>query len=167
MYKSHLLSNIKREIDLLKQLSTHINAKDLAYRPHEKMRSTYELMQYLSTIASYMMRYFIKNDLTPEVKAEIAESRKSLTIENFSVRLDAQYKEVQDYFSAITEEQLNNMQVEMPWKEKMPLGEAIIAAPVRWLAVYRMEIFVYLKMNGHAELATKDAWTITELTAAK
>ena len=56
MYKQHLLQNIEREILLLKQLSKVIGEKDLDYRPVEKVRSTMELMQYLSSIGSTMMR---------------------------------------------------------------------------------------------------------------
>jgi hypothetical protein len=52
-------------------------------------------------------------------------------------------------------------EVEMPWKGKMPLGAAIINAPVKWLTTYRMQLFLYLKMNGRPELATGDAWRLT------
>jgi len=160
MYKEHLLLNISRELMLLKQLTPYIQQKDLDYRPTEKVRSTYELMQYLSTIGSYMMRWIVKNDINDEVRLQIREYRSTLTIENFNERIDRQWEEIQSYMAIISEEDLLLKEAVLPTKEKMPLGAAIISAPIKWLAAYRMELFVFLKMNGHTELSTKEAWTI-------
>lgn len=162
MYKEHLLLNMGRELSLLKQLTPFIEQKDLDFRPAEKMRSTYELMQYLSTIGSYMLRWMIKDDITDEVRAQIREYRGSLTIENFNERIDRQWEEIQAYMALISEEDLLLKEATLPTKEKMPMGAAIIHAPVKWLASYRMELFVYLKMNGHSELSTKEAWTLVQ-----
>lgn len=162
MYKEHLLLNMGRELMLLKQLTPFIEQKDLEYRPTEKVRSTYELMQYLSTIGAYMLRWMIKDDMTDEVRLKIREHRNTLTLENFNERLDRQWEEIQSYMAMISEEDLLLKQATLPNKEKMPLGAAIIHAPIKWLAAYRMELFVYLKMNGHSELSTKEAWTILE-----
>lgn len=157
MYKDHLLLNIEREIILLKQLASVIEEKDLDFRPTEKVRSTHELMQYLSAIGSTILIWFI-DGLTPEQRAERREYHKTVTIANFSERIDEQWVTIQQYINAITEEELLTKEIELPWKEKMVLGAAIMNAPVKWLAAYRMELFLYLKMNGHAELGTKDAW---------
>ncbi len=158
MYKDHLLFNIEREIILLKQLSPLIEQKDLDFRPAEKMRSTYELMQYLSSIGAVILRWMIDNDLTPEVRKVIGEHRSTVTIENFPTRLDEQWVIIQSYINNISDQDLRSREVELPWKEKMVLGAAIMNAPVKWLAAYRMELFMHLKMNGRPELGTKDAW---------
>jgi len=160
MYKQALLQNLQREIFLLKQLAPFIEERDLEFRPAEKMRSTLELMQYLSGIGATMLRWFVKNDLTPEEWVKIREHRKTLTRENFKERLDQQMEDILMYMNMISEEDLNKMEVELPNKEKMMLGIAIINAPIKWLAAYRMQLFTYLKMNGRAELSTKEAWTV-------
>lgn len=160
MYKQQLLQNLQREIFLLKQLAPMIGENDLDFRPTEKMRSTLELMQYLSSIGSAMMRLFVKNDLNPEEWGKIREYRKSLTRENFKERLDEQMADIISYMEQISEEDLVKKEVELPSKEKMILGTAIINAPIKWLAVYRMQLFMYLKMNGRHEISTKEAWTI-------
>ena len=162
MYKQHLLQNLQREIFLLKQLAPFIEERDLDYRPTEKMRSTIELMQYLSTIGAVMLRWFLKNDLTPDEWTKIRDYRKTLTRENFKERLDKQMEEILVYMNSITEEDLNKMEVELPSKEKMVLGTAIINAPIKWLAAYRMQLFTYLKMNGRHDISTKEAWTVME-----
>lgn len=160
MFKQHLLQNLQREIFLLKQLTPLIEEKDLNFRPAEKMRSTIELMQYLSGIGATMMRWFIMNDLTPEEWVKIRAHRKTLTRENFKERLDEQMEEILRYMNMISEEDLHTKEVELPSKEKMVLGTAIINAPIKWLAAYRYQLFTYLKMNGKSEISTKEAWTV-------
>ncbi len=160
MYKQHLLQNIEREIVLLKQLSAFIEEKDLEFRPTENVRSTIELMRYLSTIGAVMLRWFVDNDLTPEEWVKIREHQKTVSIKNFTTRLDEQLATVKAYMNRITEEDLLTKEITLPSKEVMPLGSAIINAPIKWLAAYRMELFVYLKQNGHTDLVTKHAWTV-------
>jgi hypothetical protein len=159
MYKDHLLHSIEREIAQLKALIPHIEEKDLAFRPNEKVRSTYELMQYLSTIGSTMMHWYL-DGMTQEYRDKAKANRESLTLANFGTRLDEQLKTIKQSMERVKEEDLHNKMVELPYKETMPLGQAIIAGPIRWLAVYRMELFVYLKLIGKTELSTKEAWTL-------
>jgi hypothetical protein len=160
MHKQHLLHNIEREILLLKQLAPLIEEKDLDFRPTEKVRSTLELMQYLSGIGSTMLRWFLINDLTPEEFGKIREYRSTLTIQNFPERLDEQWNQIQSYLKDITEEDLISMEIVLPWKEKMMLGNAIINCPIKWLATYRMQLFLYLKMQGRPDISTKEAWVL-------
>ncbi len=163
MFKQHLLQNLQREIFLLKQLAGFIEERDLDFRPADKMRSTLELMQYLSGIGATMLRWFIKNDLNPEEWAKIREQRKLVTLDNFKQKLDEQLEQIVMYMDLINEEDLNTKEVELPSKEKMILGTAIINAPIKWLAAYRLQLFTYLKMNGRSDISTREAWTmITE-----
>lgn len=161
MYKQHLMQNMEREIILLKQFASAIEEKDLDFRPAEKVRSTHELMMYLSGIASTMLRWFLINDLTPEEFTKIREYRKGVTIANFKERLDEELAKIKSYMDTISEEDLLTKEVELPWKEKMVLGAAIINCPVKWLATYRKELFLYLKINGSHEFSTKEAWQIS------
>jgi hypothetical protein len=163
MYKKHLIENIEREITLLKELAVHIEEKDLQFRPAEKVRSVLELMQYLSGVGGVMFRWMIKNDITPEDRKQFAEYRSTLTIANFPERLDEDLRVMKMYLSGMSEEDLLSKEVELPWKEKMVLGQAIMNCQVKWLAAYRMQLFMCLKINGHSELGTKDAWITKEM----
>jgi hypothetical protein len=160
MFKQHLLQNLQREIFLLKQLAGFIEERDLDFRPADKMRSTLELMQYLSGIGATMLRWFIKSDLNPEEWAKIREQRKLVTLDNFEQKLDEQLEQIVMYMDLINEEDLNTKEVELPSKEKMILGTAIINAPIKWLAAYRLQLFTYLKMNGRSYISTREAWTM-------
>ncbi|MCW3086006.1 MAG: hypothetical protein JWP12_3372 [Bacteroidetes bacterium] len=159
MYKDHLLFSLEREIELLKRLSVVIKENDLDYRPFEKARSTHELMQYVAGVGSMMMRWFTE-DLTPEMREKIRDYNKTVTIANFEERLEEQKATIRKVMATITEEDLLTKEVELPWKEKMVLSAAIMNAPVKWLASYRMQLFLYLKMNGHVELGTTQAWVL-------
>ncbi|MDI1354879.1 MAG: hypothetical protein PSX36_08175 [bacterium] len=160
MYKQHLLLSLEKEINLLKQLAPLIEERDFDYRPAEKVRSTRELMQYLSNIGSNMMRWFVLNDLTKEEWVKIREYRSTLTLANFTERLDKQMEDIKMYMEQITDDDLFSKEVELPNKDKMPLGMAIINAPIKWLTAYRMELFLYLKMNGRSEISTREAWSV-------
>jgi hypothetical protein len=160
MYKQHLLMNLEREIFLLKQLAPIIEERDLNFRPAEKVRSTLELMQYLASIGSVILRWLIRNDIGKEDWIKIRDERLTVNRENFIRKLDVQLDEIRSYMNSITEQDLLTRIVELPNKEKMPLGAAIINAPIKWLAAYRMEVFVYLKMNGRHDISTREAWTI-------
>lgn len=165
MYKDHLLQNIEREIVLLKRMIPLIEEKDLDFRPTEKVRSTYELMQYLSEIGTTMMHWFL-DGMTPEYRAKVADRRQSLTLTNFAERLDQQVANVRKHMERVSEEDLHNKIVELPSKEKMALGAAIINGPIKWLAAYRMELFVYIKICGKDHISTREAWVVDEALAA-
>jgi hypothetical protein len=160
MYKQHLLFNLEREINLLKQLAPFIEEQDLDFRPHEKVRSVHELMGYLSNIGALMLRWFVHNDISKEEWVTIREERKHLTREGFIKKLDWQLEQVRHYMNLVSEEDLVMKEVELPSKEKMPLGAAIINAPIKWLSSYRMQLFVFLKMNGRVEIGTREAWSV-------
>ncbi len=157
MYKQHLIRCIGREIQLAKQLIPYIDETKLDYRMFEKTRSTLELMQYLSSIGSCMMQYYA-GGMTNEDWKTVDEKNKSVTLQNFGERMDGQQKTILGFFEKISDEDLLNVEVELFWKEKMPLGMAIMQGPVRWLATYRMELFKLLKVSGRPEMSTKQAW---------
>src|SRR4051812_42672515 len=106
MYKKHLIENIEREITLLKELIPLIEEKDLQFRPAENIRSTYEILQYLSGVGGFMFRRMIKNDITQEDRDKMVAYRNTLTLANFSERMDEELRTMKMYLSGITEEDL-------------------------------------------------------------
>lgn len=61
----------------------------------------------------------------------------------------------------ISDNDLLTGEVILPWQEPMLLGEALIETSVKWLAAYKMQIYLYMKMNG-IDLDTGDCWIVTE-----
>jgi hypothetical protein len=158
MYKQQLLQNLEREIILLKRQAAMIEPKDLDFRPGPKVRSTHELMQYLSGVGYITLSWLYRNDMPPERRAEFREKNAGVTIEDFPQRLDEQWKNIQALMHEIKEEELTTMEVELPWKEKVMLGTGIINSPIKFLTTYRMQMFWNLKLNGRDEISTKEAW---------
>lgn len=158
--------NMERELLLLRQHASMIQAEELDYRANEKTRSTIELMRYLSGVGATMLRWFIDNDLTKEEWEKINAYRATLTIENFPDRIDEQIVLIRGYMDRITEEDLLHKVIEMPNKEKLPLGAAIIMGPIKWLTTYRMQLFNHLKANGRPDISTPEAWRLLVPPAA-
>lgn len=160
MYKEHLLLNLRHEIALLKSLAVHIEAKDLDFRPGEKVRSVIELMRYLSTIGSSMLRWLIHNDMTPEEWGKVRAQQQTVTLENFQERLDEQLAAMEAYMAEVTDEDLLTREATLPNKVTQPLGAAIMSSSYRWLATYRMQLFWTLKLSGKVDMGTREAWSV-------
>lgn len=147
---------------LLQRLAAIIEEKDLSFSPGEKVRTTHELMQYLSGVGSTVLRWVVKNDLSPEDRAAIRERNSHVTIQDFPQRLAEQLEVVRSIMNDVTEEELLTKEVELPWKEKLPMGAGIMATAMKFLATYRMQLFLNLKLNGRPELGTKEAWVMNQ-----
>ena len=160
MYKQHLLHNMEREIELLLRLAAIIEEKDLQFSPGEKVRTTHELMQYLSGVGSTILRWTVKNDLGPEDRAALREHNSQVTIQDFPQRLNEQLQVIRQEMAEVTEEDLLTKEIEMPWKEKLPMGAGIMNTAVKFMATYRMQLFLNLKLNGRPELGTREAWVL-------
>lgn len=153
---------MEREITLLKRLSMLIEESDLHFSPGEKIRTTHELMQYLSGLGYTILRWMVKNDLTPEDRARMREGNANVSIEDFSQRLDTQLDLIRGIMNEITEEDLITKEAIMPWGEKLPLGAGIMNTAVKFLASYRMQLYLNLKMNGRPHLSTREAWVLNQ-----
>lgn len=151
---------MERELLLLKRHASMIQEGDLEYRNTDKTRSTMELMRYLSGVGATMLRWYIDNDLTKEEWEKITAYRATLTLDNFPARIDEQIAEIRAYMDRISEEDLLHKVIEMPNKEQLPLGAAIIMGPIKWLTTYRMQLFNHLKANGRPDMGTPDAWRL-------
>lgn len=158
MYKKHLLQNIERELVLLKQLGALIQEKDLEFKTGDKVRTTHELMIYLSYIGELAMYWMLNKDMTPEQRKAMRENNMNVAIDDFASRIDKQWTNIQELLKNITDEQLFAQEAILPWKEVMPLGSAIINGPIKFLTTYRMQLFNNLKLNGRPEISTKEAW---------
>lgn len=166
MYKQHLLNNIEKEIKICCRLYTKIPPDQMNFRPKEGVRSILELLQYLSIIGSTMLGYWLKKDDTDFntfFSTKIATSAAILP-EQFLSAMDEQVATIKDLFNQISEEDLLNKEIAYPWGGQEPLGQAIIATSIKWLAAYKLQLFLFIKLCDDQKLGTADAWVLTELT---
>jgi len=165
MYKQFLLNSIIKEMKIIRRLSTKIPADKIDFRPKENIRSTLELLQYLSSCGTGMIRFWYRkdnSDLKTFFEAVYAH-RKTITHSNFIAEMDSQIEMITNLFNGITDDDLLNKEVDYPWGEKALLGEAIIETSIKWLTAYKMQLFLKLKLSSEENLATPDLWRKTEL----
>jgi hypothetical protein len=88
-----------------------------------------------------------------------AEKRtSSMRAEEFPAAMAAQKKELAKIFAGISDAQFDEQDAKLPTGETMKLGQALLRAPVSWMTAYRMQLFLYAKAAGSAELWTPDCW---------
>ncbi len=165
MYKQHLLNNIEKEINICRRLYTRILPDQMDFRPKEGVRSTLELLQYLSVIIEAMPKYWLeKHDMDFNTfYASTMNASKEIPHEEFQSAMEKQMGRIKDLFGQINEEDLLQREVEYPWGGKAPLGEAIIATSIKWAAAYKLQLFLFIKLSQDTSLATGDAWMLTEI----
>jgi hypothetical protein len=165
MYKQHLLNNIEKEINICRRLYTKIPADQMNFRPKEGIRSILELLQYLSVIGSVMPAYWLKEDDGDfnSFFGNMAAKPKNMKHEDFLAVTTEQISLIRTLFDKITEEDLIKKEVTYPWGGKAPMGEAIMATSVKWLAAYKLQLLLFIKLCSDQKLGTGDAWVLTEI----
>jgi hypothetical protein len=166
MYKEHLLNNIEKEINICRRLYTKLPPDQMNYTPGEGVRTNLELLQYLSIAPTLTLNYWLKEgdtDFGIYYGAKITAS-KTMPHEQFIIAMDEQIVIIRELLSEVSEDDLLNKEITYPWNGvKAPLGEAIIATSIKWLAAYKLQLFLCIKLCGGKQLATADAWVLTEL----
>ena len=162
-HKETLFNVIEKEVGVIKTLSAKITKEILSYSPMEGMRTTLEVMQYLTWCGASTITFFLLDDPSKakENYMKFMEEAKSVTPENFKERMDTQLTIIKGCFEKISDEDLISKEVELPWKEPMMLGQAIMETTVKWLTGYKMQLYLYMKQN-EIKLDTGDCWIYTE-----
>ena len=167
MYKQHLLNSIEKEIHICRRLYTKIPADQMNFRPKEGVRSTLELLQYLSIAGTLMPTYWRKESDTDFTAFYVANTTasKSMPAEQFLSVMEEQLVKLKDIFNPITEEDLIQKEITYPWSgAKAALGEGIISTSIKWLAAYKLQLFLFIKLCDDQKLTTPDAWFLTDLS---
>lgn len=165
MYKQHLLNNIVKEINICRRLYTKIPPDQINFRPKEGVRSILELLQYLSIIGIAMPAYWLKKDNTDfnTFFGTTTTAAKAMPFEQFLAAMDEQTATIKDLFDQISENDLTNKEVAYPWGGTAPMGEAIIATSIKFMAAYKLQLFLFIKLCDDQKLTTADAWVLTEM----
>ena len=160
-HKDHLLRCLETEIGSCRHLGTLIPDGSLSFRPHETMRSMEELLQYLTWIGIATVAHCLNNvpDGATDAYTYYAERNESIPPEMFPAAMDAQMKEIRTAMAEITDEDLITRKVNYPWGVEAPLGEAIVEIAIKWLASYKMQLLLYIRMVGDSKTVATD-WAV-------
>lgn len=167
MYKQFLLNSIIKEMKLVRRLSTKIPADKLNFRPKENVRSSLELLQYLSTCGTGTIRYWYRtddSDFKTFYSSLNIHAKTIVTTDDFINEMDKQIELIQILFNNITEEDLLNKEIDYPWGATAKLGEGIIETNIKWLTAYKLQLFLNIKLSSDEKLTTPDLWRKVELT---
>ncbi len=154
-YKQDFLELIESETVICKHIHSKMDVSNMEYRPAGNQRTTLELMQYLTICASGPTDALIKNDWS--VIKEYREASHDVAFENFCERMNAQLQNVRERVGSLSDEDLQR-ETSTPFGTQPKLGRALVEMPLRFLAAYRLQLFVNAKACGVENMTTFNAW---------
>ncbi len=161
-HKQQILSTLEKETAICKRLYTLIPAEMLDYTPKEGMRTTLEVLQYLSWCAvSCIEDYMAEPDKRKSIYNRNEDYGNTMKAEDFPLRMEEQMEKIILLLANVTDDELLTREVLVPWQHPYILGEALIETALKWLTGYKMQLYLYMKLNG-VELDTGDCWIVTE-----
>ena len=158
--KHYLEEAMLHELSVVQHLMAKLPESAWDFRPRENMRSTVELLQYLSYISETSLGAYVKGGWLPEnipPMRALRDEKLKLTREDFHNAIEEQKIKIREILAPISDADLYSQKTLHPWGTEVLLLEAILNATLKYLAAYKMQLFLYAKMNG-AELVTLNAW---------
>jgi hypothetical protein len=119
-----------------------------------------ELLRYLSFIGAANLQTYIDGGWLPEnleVLKAAREATANLTPAEFHNALEDQKQKIKAIFTTLTAEDLSTKMTLEPGGAESPLLYVLLNSTLKYLAAYRMQLFLYAKMNG-AEIGTANNW---------
>ena len=154
--KTQLQQSLLLECDICLHLFTKLEAGSMDYRFTAKQRSTLELLQYLSFCGIAGMRCMAEANW--KLFGELAAAAKTMTAGEFPARMHGQKEAIEAFLVSASEAELSTREVKLPGGAVQPLGLAIINAPLKWLAAYKLQLFLHAKATSAPEIGTANAW---------
>lgn len=154
--KDDVLETLLLECDICIHLFDNLPAGALDYRPTPSQRSTLELLRYLSFSGAGFVAAVNSGDWA--TYTEGAEAAESLAADAFPDAMREQKEQLQELFADLSEEHLVEGRCTMPWGAEMSVGRGLLMLPLRSMAAYRMQLFLYAKSAGNEDIWTPDCW---------
>lgn len=155
--KDQLAASMLHECDVVRHLYDKLQPGAFDYRPTPGQRSTIELLRYIAICGSAGISCLAHADWK-RFRA-YGDGVKEMTPEQFPAALQRQRDEIEAFFTGITEHALETQPAPLPGGTMtQPLGLAILNAPFKWLAAYKLQLFLYAKATGAHDIGTSNAW---------
>ena len=153
--KDQALELMRKEIDCAKHIAAKLGDDRMDWRPSDNMRTTLELMRYLSYCGIAPADAILNDDWSRP--KQYADNAAAMTASDFAARMDEQMTALAKMLNPLTDADLAR-NVELPWGEKSTAGAALVSCSVRFLCAYRMQLFLYAKASGASALDTFNCW---------
>lgn len=154
--KDQIAASMMFECDVAKHLHSKLPATSYDYKPTAGQRTTLELLRYLSVCGIAGIQSLYRSDW--KTFRQYSERAAKMEAEQFPAAMDLQKREIRDFFESITERDLETKDAALPVGGTQLLGQAILNLPFKWLAAYKLQLFLYAKATGASEINTANAW---------
>ncbi|MCC7439140.1 MAG: DinB family protein [Armatimonadetes bacterium] len=155
--RDQFLSAISRERDICNHVFSKLHPDSYDYRPGETMRSTRELLQYLSICGIGAVRGMIDGNFAAWESLE--QQAEAMPMEEFPAAMNRQIEAIGEALATMTDDELLTRTGPVPGVgPEVPFGEGLVRAVLEWLVAYRMQLFLYAKMSGNPQLSTANCW---------
>lgn len=151
-----LLAAMRHEVKIIQHLAGKLTDAQVAYRPTDGQRSMEEFLRYLTTCA-YLPAVGTVNGNWDHVDALNAEAA-DVTLATFSEAMERQMTRCEELIGGFSDEDLASRDATLPWGEPLKLGAALVRVCLLSLTAYRMQLFLWSKESGNADLSTFDCW---------
>jgi hypothetical protein len=154
--KAEFLKSLKQEAKIVKHLATRIPAGQHEYRPTPAQRSTLELLQYLTFSQLASVEYLVTGSW--DHYEGLMEAAKAVTPGSFAKAIDKQAAAVAKRLAKVADPAIQRKKVKHWSGTAMTLGEGLIETVLKPATAYRMQLFLYAKSSGAADLTSSDCW---------
>jgi hypothetical protein len=167
--KESLLNSCLHDLTVCQHLATKFAPENADWRPRENMRSTVELMQYLSFVGMAFTQQFISapedRDLARNNYRTLAKlSSDGVNLDNFAEWIEREKDAIREAFSTISEAGLSRPTYHPFSGDESTLFDALLTT-TKYIAAYRQQLFLYAKMLG-ANVNTRNNWYGLDSTPA-
>ena len=145
-----------RECDICLHLFSKLSPDAYDYRPSDSQRTTLELLRYLAGCGIGGLRAMANSDW--KLFSEELARNQDMAAEDFPAAMTRQKHAIEQFFVSASEAALETKEAKMPGGGTLPLGAGIINGPLKWLAAYKLQLFLYAKATGAHQIGTANAW---------
>jgi hypothetical protein len=161
--KENLIDSVSNEFRILKHLAEKITPEMEQYKQVENQRTTRELLQYLSVI--FISATKVIQMGTTDAYKTLPMTAEDTTLENFAEKMDAQFETWKALINEFTDEDLQTI-INIYGMGDKTKGVYLVENLLKWLAAYKMQLFLYLKANGMTNIGTSNLWGGMDMPAA-
>lgn len=159
--KKQFLDSLIQEANVCKHLHGKLTAPMFDFRCAPNMRSTLEVLQYLSMCLIGPAKSILHSNWA--ISKGYREEAAKMVAADFPKRMDQQIEEMKSLLGELLDADLLNRDVTYPWGGGEKLGMALINCPLKFITAYRMQLFMQAKMAGLSELNTANCWRGTDM----
>jgi hypothetical protein len=158
--KEEAIAALQNEVRLILHLISKVDPSMLDYRPSPKQRSMIELLRYFVVMAPVQLRTVIEGKFTMDSWAKAWRAEEALAnamnLEEIKAAIARQPALFAELLAPCVDSDFR-VQIEM-FGNTASRGMWIVRLPLCHYEAYRMQLFLYLKACGRAELNTMNLW---------